>query len=48
MDRQYDKGEFRHKLYGRGIINIGPANEDFYNNKDEINKALDVVGEDLI
>jgi hypothetical protein len=48
LDRQDDKFEFIHKLYGRGVINIGPANEDFYNNKDEINKALDVVGEDLI
>ena len=36
-----DKFDFIHNLYGRGVINIGPANDD-YNSKD-IQEALSLV-----
>ena len=42
-----DKFEFIHSLYGKGVINIGPVNEDLYNNKNAINEALNIVGDSI-
>ena len=42
-----DKFEFIHSLYGKGVINIGPVNEDLYNNKSAINEALNIVGDSI-
>ena len=43
LDYNQDKFEFIHSLYGRGIINIGPAYDD-YSAKD-LKEALSLVEE---
>ena len=47
LDRSDNKFEYIHSLYGKGLINIGPVNEDLYNNKTAINEALNIVGDKL-
>jgi hypothetical protein len=42
-----DKFEYIHNLYGMGVINIGPVDEDFYNNTKAINEALNIVGDEI-
>jgi hypothetical protein len=41
LDYNTDKFEFIHSLYGRGIINIGPAYDDYSTN--EIKEALSLI-----
>jgi histone acetyltransferase (RNA polymerase elongator complex component) len=41
LDYNTDKFEFIHSLYGRGIINIGPAYDDYGTN--EIKEALSLI-----
>ena len=47
LDNSQDKFEYVHNLYGRGVINIGPVDEDFYNNTNAINEALNIVGDEI-
>ena len=48
LDGYYgDKFEYIHDLYGKGLINIGPVDEDFYNNTKAINEALNIVGDEI-
>ena len=47
LDNRDDKFEYIHKLYGKGVINIGPVDEDFYNNTKAINEALNIVGDEI-
>ena len=42
-----NKFEYVHELYGKGIINLGPVDEDFYNNTNAINEALNIVGDGI-
>ena len=42
-----NKFEYVHELYGKGIINLGPVDEDFYNNTKAINEALNIVGDGI-
>ena len=47
LDHCENKFEFIHSLYGKGVINIGPVNEDLYNNRNAINEALNIVGDKI-
>ena len=47
MSKSKNKFEYIHELYGKGIINIGPIDEDFYNNTKAINEALNIVGDEI-
>ena len=47
LDKSEDKFDYVHDLYGKGVINIGPVNEDFYNNTKAINEALNIVGDGI-
>jgi len=47
LDNSTDKFEYIHNLYGMGVINIGPVDEDFYNNTKAINEALNIVGDEI-
>ena len=42
-----DKFDYVHSLYGRGVINIGPVNEDYYNNINAINEALNMIDDGI-
>ena len=44
LDYASDKFEFVHNLYGRGVINIDPAYDDF--NTKDIKEALSLVEEE--
>ena len=47
LDKCDDKFDYVHSLYGRGVFNIGPVDEDLYNNKDAINEALSIVNDKI-
>ena len=47
LSKSKNKFEYIHELYGKGIINIGPIDEDFYNNTKAINEALNIVGDGI-
>ena len=47
LRKSKNKFEYIHELYGKGIINIGPIDEDFYNNTKAINEALNIVGDGI-
>ena len=42
-----DKFEYVHSLYGKGVINVGPVDEDIYNNKEAINEALSIINDKI-